>query len=463
MKIRDIGSSNLNFASEQDQIKSVVKNWMTIEYIENPSEAVQLAAIAHNGYAIGHIKNPTENVQIMAVKNQGYLLRNIIKNGIVPSVDAQIAAVEQYPYAIDFIINNQIPVAPQLKRVIIKKILYNINEKKYGTATELYSLLEKTKWPELETIGKHLKDKGHIYEAVNYSDEHDQLAAVNRDAQAIDWIIDSGINPSKRVQLASVTRFPKSVQYIKSPDEDVQLAALAHNGYAIKYISHPTENVQIFAINDNIFNIEYIKSSLITKKVKRFVLEKLISMTQSRDNVPPNYHYAKEFYITLKLKNLDWPELELIGRNLKDKNIIEESDLDSVSEKEQIRLIEKNWENFLDITDPSENVQIAAVKANNRIIEYAHITNENVLLFAIDQDFMNLLYIEKTHNIWKTPQLKRLLLKKLMKFINEDRGYWLGLNSLSLSLNLYMLLREKDIHWPELDTIEKYFKSISLL
>lgn len=457
MKIREIGNSDLNFASEQQQINAVKKNWMAIEYIDNPSDAVQLAAIAHNGYAIRHIKNPTDAAQLMAVENQGFLLREIIRNGIVPSVDAQIAAIEQYPYAIEFILNEQLPIIPQVKRLILKKLLYNLNEKKYKTAAELYLILEKTNWPELATIKKHLKDNNYLHESTDYSDEYYQMAEVNRDAQALDRIIGAGITPSKRIQLASVTRFPKSVQYIKYPDEDVQLAAVQAKPSAIKYISEPIEDVQLFAINDNIFNIEYIESSLITKKVKRFILNKLIAMTQSRDNVPPNYHYAREIYIALQQKKLDWPELRLIGSRLK--GIIEESSLDSANEAEQIRLIKKDWRNFLSIANPSENVQMAAVIENNRILEHAKLSSERVLLFAIDRDFVNLLFIEKDHNIWKNPQLKRILLKKLMTFIDEDRGYWIGLNS----LNLYKLLREKDIHWPELDTIEKYFKSINLL
>lgn len=41
----------------------VHKNVLTIECIENPSEAVQLAAIKQNWRAIRYIKNPSEKIQ----------------------------------------------------------------------------------------------------------------------------------------------------------------------------------------------------------------------------------------------------------------------------------------------------------------------------------------------------------------------------------------------------------------
>jgi hypothetical protein len=83
---------------ESVQLAAVQQNGWAIEYIENPEEPVQLAAVQQNGWAIAYIENPEEPVQLAAVQQDGRAIHFIIKNGITPSEDVQIAAVKgRYP------------------------------------------------------------------------------------------------------------------------------------------------------------------------------------------------------------------------------------------------------------------------------------------------------------------------------------------------------------------------------
>jgi len=113
---------------------------------EHPSEKVQLAAVQKYGKAIQFIKNPSEQLQLAAVQQDGRAIQ-FIEN---PSEQLQLAAVQQSAAAILFIENPS---------------------------------------------------------------EKVQLAAVQEDGYAIQFIK----NPSEQVQLIAVRKNSRSIQYIKNP------------------------------------------------------------------------------------------------------------------------------------------------------------------------------------------------------------------------------------------------------
>jgi hypothetical protein len=70
------------------------------------------------------------------------------------------------------------------------------------------------------------------------SNEFIQINLVQKNVWFIEYIINKGIVPSEKVQLAAVNQYGLSIQYIKNPSEKVQLAAVNQNGSAIYYIEN---------------------------------------------------------------------------------------------------------------------------------------------------------------------------------------------------------------------------------
>jgi hypothetical protein len=68
----------LRFASFKSvQLAAVRREWWTIKYIENPSEAVKLAAVQTHCYSIKHIRNPSEALQLEAVRRNWQAIQHI--------------------------------------------------------------------------------------------------------------------------------------------------------------------------------------------------------------------------------------------------------------------------------------------------------------------------------------------------------------------------------------------------
>lgn len=97
-------STDINSATEAEQIAAVSKIQSNIRYIDNPSETVQLAAVrgrigTDNMYAIQFIPNPSEAVKLASLQYAGHSLRYIRK----PSEEMKLAAVTQSGTAIRYI------------------------------------------------------------------------------------------------------------------------------------------------------------------------------------------------------------------------------------------------------------------------------------------------------------------------------------------------------------------------
>ena len=156
--------SDLDTASEKQQLSTVKKDWRRIKYITNPSEAVQLAAVQGNGIAIYHILEhkivPSEAVQLAAVQQDGYVINYLISNSIVPSKAVQIAAIQQDGTMITKI-NRPTPglfADANVKHSVIKTLLTDIQKTYYFKAEQLVKFLRRhnVEWPELDAIERSL-------------------------------------------------------------------------------------------------------------------------------------------------------------------------------------------------------------------------------------------------------------------------------------------------------------------
>lgn len=431
--------NKLDLASEQEHLAAVKKNVQIVTDLiksgASPSDAVQLQAAKQWGPIIKHFKNPSDAVRLAAVEND--------------------------PLAIQYIPKTKITL--DIKRTILKHLLQWIRASNttmsHWRIRNLYLLLrKKVSWPELDSIEKALKNKNILRESTDpfYTEEF-QLHEVTTSADAIFWIMNAGIEPSEKVKLTSVQSWPSSIRHIENPSRDIQVNAVYRMPSAIKYIKNPVEDAIILSLKDNFMNIEYVNTE-ITPPVKKLILKKIVEMINAK-----NYHYGLEIYHILKNKNFDWPELQTIERNLKAKKLLEITDNDS--EQVQIAMVNKNWENILDLKNPSEAVQMAAVKrwpeGIKYIIDRGIIPSVDVQLTALEEYPVSAFYIRKDVFAHHDPKIKRLLLKKLLEYINEERGkgWYLGLQS----VNLFKILQDKQVNWPELQTIQKYFDENNLL
>lgn len=70
------------------------------------------------------------------------------------------------------------------------------------------------------------------------------------------------------------------------------------------------------------------------------------------------------------------------------------NDYNSLSEEEQIKIVNENGYNIKNINNPSEKVQLAAVNKNPPAIEYIENPSEKLQLAAVKQNPVVIIYIE---------------------------------------------------------------------
>jgi len=85
--------------SEQEQLKAVSRQGISIQNFKNPSEQVQLAALKQDIDAIQYITNPSEAVQLEAVKQNEFAI-NFID---YPTEQVQLAAIKENPLVFKYI------------------------------------------------------------------------------------------------------------------------------------------------------------------------------------------------------------------------------------------------------------------------------------------------------------------------------------------------------------------------
>lgn len=316
---------SLNQATEEQQIRAVSDNPKLIKSIANPSDAVQIAAIK---------------------RGDQWVLQDILEKGIVPSDDVQLAAV-----------------------------------KRYGERS-LHSLFSKGIKPSDAVITAAVEQNGNAIEQVlAYRKKHNinvddklLLTALTSDViyepyHLADAIIKSGIPLSEEMQIKLIELEPFIIEEIPNPSENVSIAAVKIKPYVLNHIKNPSDAVNLAAVTQNPNVIGLIDNSKITPQIKTQVIKyilKLISLD----------HDVNDIMYVLRKKNLPWPEIAVIDRDLKVRRKISESRdaLDTATEAEQIDIVKANPWKITYIENPSEAVQLAAISGSKsetfNIIEF---------------------------------------------------------------------------------------------
>lgn len=142
MRINEI-TTDLNSASEAEQLAVVKKTPWLIDNISNPSDTVQMAAIKTNPCVIRAIENPIEAAQLIVVQENPALM-NYIKNSSSKKVviTAILGLIKLHLTSDDSDIHEDF--------LLELRPIY----KKYRT--------KYPNWPEWDAIDKSLKTSGMI-------------------------------------------------------------------------------------------------------------------------------------------------------------------------------------------------------------------------------------------------------------------------------------------------------------
>lgn len=303
----------------------------------------QIALVTRTSTAIVRIKNPSEAVQMAAVENGPYwIIQHIIQKVGKPSEQVQLLAA-----------------------------------KKDG-------------WWTL----KHLLDN-KIKPSKNVSYE-----AIKQNGDAIQHLIDNKIKPSEDLIILALQghneRYYNFIDYvlnIKNLSEPIKIALVKQYPDALYEFDRPSEQVCLAAVTASPLAIEYVDSDSITPEIKKIVLTALLQHLKTNDK---NSRFsAKTLYNQLADKKLKWPELKIIERHLKEKDIIRETtDLNSASEDYQISVVSSHPEMIKYIYDPSKAVQLAAVREHPESIMYIYDPYESVKIAAAENIGTAIQYIK---------------------------------------------------------------------
>jgi bifunctional DNase/RNase len=311
--------------------------------INQLSQDEQIAFVTRKPTAITWIKNPSEAVQMAAVENGPYwIIQHIIQKVGNPSEQVQLMAA-----------------------------------KKNG-------------WWTLKHL---LDDKIKPSKTVSYE-------AIKQNGDAIQHLIDNKIKPSDELIILALqghndtyNNFIEHVLSIKNLSEPIKIAIVKHYPDALYELDNPSEQVCLAAMTASPLAIEYVDSDSITPDMKKLALTALLKYLKTNDK---NSRFsAKALYNELAAKKLKWPELSIIEKHLKEKNIIKETtDLNSASEAYQILVVTSHPETIKYIYEPSEAVQLAAVKAHPEFIQYIYDPYESVKIAAVENIGTAIQYIK---------------------------------------------------------------------
>jgi hypothetical protein len=217
-------------ASRPELIKILKKNSNHIKHILDagirPDEDLQRLAVSNNGYAIKYIVDagiePSKAVQLAAVRDLSSIIEHIVNAGIQPDKEVQMAAVNRNPGNIRYLAKAGIQPDEEVQIAAVSGSDNGINIRYIidagitpsedvqiaavgGLAEEaIYFItnagIELSEKVQLAAMKKYAWVKiTYIIKAVGRPSERVQLAAVDNDGDAIESIIDAGIEPSKAV------------------------------------------------------------------------------------------------------------------------------------------------------------------------------------------------------------------------------------------------------------------------
>jgi hypothetical protein len=316
-------NENLDSATEAEQLSSVEHYCDNIKYIRNPSEAVSLAAVSQCPDTIAYIPNNliTSKIKSVVLKHLvgssndyvKFYLFNILKQKNLDWTELDVIEktlkTREHP-----VYRNKITEA---ERILPPLSTAGEADQIEGVRRNVSNILYISKPSEAvqlaaaETSGRALDFI--IKEGIKPS-EAVQLAAINRDCWSIQYLLRNGIVPSEKVQLAAIERDSDILQELVGHNitvgEKVQLTAVNKSGWLIKFITNPSEDVQIAAFNNNTNSFRFVKNDSITPKVKSVVIKHVLAMAKHRPTM------TLTMLNMLRDKELDWPELNIIRKNI---------------------------------------------------------------------------------------------------------------------------------------------------
>lgn len=309
-------------------IKKVTEDPTYIKEIKNPSEELKTIAVRLDGETIQYIENPSEELQLMAVGNLSSVIR-FIKN---PYESAQEVALSNSGILIKYIKNP----SEKMKKVAVENT---------GSA---------------------------IFHIENPSEEL-MIIAVSNSRTIFNTMVQHGMDITEKVKRVAVETFPQNILYIENPSEELMIIAVTKGTFVleqlIEYDIEVTEKVKQEAIKYFPSNIAAIENP--SEELKRLALTQNPLTIQSIENPTISD-------IELALKQ-DPETLKVIREVHEDIDIPEETLLNVVEE-------EPNMIAFID--NPSEAVQLQAVRRRGLSIQFLNNPSEEVQIEAIKETFM---------------------------------------------------------------------------
>jgi hypothetical protein len=326
-----------------EELKILTNNNETYyNLIKNPNDKeAQLNAVKQYVYAIQYINNPDKDIQIAAVNQDGYAIQYINN----PDKDVQLAAVKQYGYAIQYISNPD-------KEVQLAAI------KRNGDA--IYYISNPDKEVQIAAVNQD----GNIIRFIKNPDKDVQLAAVNQNGNAIQYIK----NPDKDVQIAAVNQNGNVIYHINNPDKEIQIAAVNQDGYAIQYIKNPDKDIQLAAVNNDADTIRFIKNPDKEIQLAAYKNNKNLAylIANPSDKTAQLTAVNQDGNIIRFIKNPDKRvQLQAVNENPQSIKYIDNPDVDV-----QFASIKNDVFNIQYIKNPDKKIQIIAVRTNHRVYEY---------------------------------------------------------------------------------------------
>ena len=144
-------------------------------------------------------------------------------------------------------------------------------------------------------------------------------------------------------------------------------------------------------------------------RYKDELLKAILTMIANKDDeLRYSEREQKEMIVGVRKLGLDWPELDIIERSINQDNMLREeiAEFDEMPEDEQIRLVTRRSRAIRSITDPSEAVQLAAVKGYGLTIQYIENPSEAVQLAAVTENGAALQHIKDPSEAVKLAAVK---------------------------------------------------------
>jgi len=208
---------------------------------------------------------------------------------------------------------------------------------------------------------------------------------------------------SEEAQIAMVRINPLNIGDINDPSEEVQLAAVNKRGGVIAWIKNPSVDVTLQAIKSdpraiNLSNV-YVSNELVEKCKNDIIIYLLKCLSNNEEGA---WDKVARYIVNMLFKRgIHWSELDTIRKSL-DADYLSESniDWDNLDDETLIGYVKENPDNIKYIKNPSQEVQLAALRRKPQIIQFIAFPSEKFQLYVVRLSPGYIRYInEPTDNV----------------------------------------------------------------